>query len=131
MTFFGLTAGEDYMAYNIRRWGSDGWTARLRAQGCDLVQLGKLLRWPGAGRSLRGDVHQVLSQPHGHGASAQLTTPLLLLTAPRCIASLRGMLSEPQTKLSHPHARHELLHHCHAGARMEPRLQTGSGGPTR
>ena len=68
---------------------------------------------------------------HRHGASAQLTTPLLLLTAPCCTASLRGMLSEPQTKLSHPHARLKLLHHCHAGAQMEPCLQTGSGGPTR
>ena len=25
--------GEDYLAYNKRRWGSDGWTAQLRAIG--------------------------------------------------------------------------------------------------
>ena len=25
--------GEDYLAYNRRRWGSDGWTHSLRAKG--------------------------------------------------------------------------------------------------
>lgn len=27
--------GEDYMAYNERRWGSDGWTRSLRAKGAN------------------------------------------------------------------------------------------------
>jgi hypothetical protein len=26
-------AGEEYMAYNVRRWGSDGWTQALRSSG--------------------------------------------------------------------------------------------------
>ena len=28
-----LPAGEEYMAYNKRRWGSDGWTVQLRRAG--------------------------------------------------------------------------------------------------
>lgn len=27
------TLGEEYMAYNIRRWGGDGWTSSLRKAG--------------------------------------------------------------------------------------------------
>lgn len=39
--------GEDYLAYNRRRWGSDGWTRGLRASGApDGCAFGNWRFWP-------------------------------------------------------------------------------------
>lgn len=39
--------GEDYMAYNRRRWGSDGWTHSLRDRGRELgLPFAKWTWWP-------------------------------------------------------------------------------------
>ena len=39
--------GEDYLAYNQRRWGGDGWTRSLRASGArDGVEFAKWVTWP-------------------------------------------------------------------------------------
>ncbi len=39
--------GEDYMAYNVRRWGGDGWTHELRAAGSKVgCNFGNWKIWP-------------------------------------------------------------------------------------
>lgn len=39
--------GEDYLAYNVRRWGSDGWTGSLRRAGKQIgCNFGNWKIWP-------------------------------------------------------------------------------------
>ena len=46
--------GEDYVAYNARRWGGDGWTRSLRAKGRAVgAQFSSWRYWPNALRAHR------------------------------------------------------------------------------
>jgi len=39
--------GEEYMAYNVRRWGGDGWTSSLRSSGAKVgCMFKKWATWP-------------------------------------------------------------------------------------
>eukprot|EP00249_Psilotum_nudum_P001167 c13513_g1_i1 orf=122-763(+) len=62
------TAGEEYLAYNKRRWGSDSWTLSLRRAGArDGLQFKDWKWWP---NTLNAHRLVFLAQRHGSGSEA-------------------------------------------------------------
>ena len=73
------TGGEEYMAYNRRRWGGDGWTYELRSRGEKVgAKFAKWVWWP---NTLRGHAleHYVLEH-YGPAAQDNMTRILFQLT---------------------------------------------------
>jgi len=76
------TGGEDYMAYNRRRWGGDGWTYELRSRGAKAgAPFANWKWWP---NTLRGHAlcHYVRKH-YGDAAEDELTKLLMELTYER------------------------------------------------
>jgi len=56
-------AGEDYLAYNKRRWGSDGWTQSLRRSGArNGLKFDKWRYWPSTLHA-----HRLVELAHANG----------------------------------------------------------------
>ncbi|CAL5229761.1 g13145 [Coccomyxa viridis] len=62
-------AGEDYMAYNRRRWGSDGWTRALKESGRpDGANFANWQTWP---NTLQGHRLVLLAEKEGKASQAE------------------------------------------------------------
>jgi len=74
--------GEDYMAYNRRRWGGDGWTYDLRRRGAKCnAPFANWKWWP---NTLRGHaLCQYVRKQYGLAAEDELTRLLMELTYER------------------------------------------------
>lgn len=72
-------AGEDYLAYNRRRWGGDGWTYELRARGAKAgAPFANWKWWP---NTLRGHaLAHVVRARYGAAAEDAVTQLLMELT---------------------------------------------------
>jgi len=84
------TGGEDYMAYNRRRWGGDGWTYELRSRGAKVgAPFANWKWWP---NTLRGHaLCQYVRKNYGLAAEDELTRLLMELTYER-----GGNVSDPE-----------------------------------
>jgi len=82
-------AGEDYMAYNRRRWGGDGWTYDLRRRGAKAgAPFANWKWWP---NTLRGHaLGHYVRKHYGTVAEDELTRLLMELTYER-----GGNVSDP------------------------------------
>jgi len=83
-------AGEDYMAYNRRRWGGDGWTYELRSRGAKAgAPFANWKWWP---NTLRGHaLGHYVRKHYGIVAEDELTKLLMELTYER-----GGNVSDPE-----------------------------------
>lgn len=64
-----VPSGEDYTAYNVQRWGGDGWTAQLRRSGKpDGALFASWKTWPNTLHAHRLAEH---AQRAGKGCQAQ------------------------------------------------------------
>lgn len=64
-----VLAGEGYLDYNVRRWGSDGWCAGLRRSGRpDGATFSDWRWWP---NSLKAHQLLLLAQEQGKGREAK------------------------------------------------------------
>lgn len=74
--------GEDYLAYNRRRWGGDGWTHELRARGARVgAPFARWTWWPNTLRA-HALAHYVRAH-YGAAAEDALTQLLMELTYER------------------------------------------------
>lgn len=72
-------AGEEYLAYNVRRWGGDGWTHELRASGArDGASFGNWVTWPST--LLAHQLVRHAAVQGGVGKAAEVKHRLFLLT---------------------------------------------------
>lgn len=72
--------GEEYLAYNVRRWGSDGWCAGLRRSGLpDGAAFSDWRWWPDSMRA-----HQLLLLAQDQGKGRQAKEALLRATCECC-----------------------------------------------